>query len=378
MKEIFQLRLEEELLLLTSRVSLTADQEERVKSILNSKEFDMTYLLNLCIRHKVLPLVGQHLIRLDNFNINTQYKRLIDYAYLGNKQRNIALFNELKKLLMAFKEKNIIIIPLKGTVLAPNVYKDIGLRTLSDLDFLIRTDQRDFVSNLLKSQGYIVGYYDWSSNDVYPTSRKKELMWKMYNGNLYPHMKLLDDPFVRFCKVDFSYDIDLKRTYHASNKLLDKIENGAIQDVPCSLLNPIDMLIHITIHLFKEASNVHYVHMHKELNLIKFVDLREYTLRIWDNLNPKDLIKRAIELESTEALFYCFYYLNLLYKDHFSEIILNELNLKDTDFLYKYGHKDYDKPKSWQKSFVDRFFSLSNLDEIEEDAKYIKRKEELM
>ena len=53
--------------------------------------------------------------------------------------------------------------PLKGAILTPLVYKDYGLRMMSDLDFLIHPDDRKNASSLLKKEGFIIGKYDWAA-----------------------------------------------------------------------------------------------------------------------------------------------------------------------------------------------------------------------
>ncbi|MFS0870425.1 nucleotidyltransferase family protein [Paenibacillus xylanilyticus] len=379
MNENIQLQDHERLLLLCSRIEMTVENEEEAKVIID-KGFDIDTLVSLANRHKVLQLIGGHLLRLDQTGkIKNMYKRLFNSYYISNKHRNELMFAEGLQVLQAFDQESIKAIPLKGFVLLPKVYKDMGLRICNDLDFLIDLSDRNKVSQVLKSLGYVIGDYDWSSNTINQVSRQEEMLWKMHIGNIYPHVKLSEDPLVRHIDIDFSYDVDLKKNYQASKELLENAVQTNLEDTPAYLLEEMDFLIHIAIHLYKEATNVQWVLLHADLNLIKFCDLRECTLNLLESgrLDWNLLAKRAKDLLATEALFYSFYYLDYLYDEHYSDELQPILNIRDETFLEKYGELDYGSAVKWKKSFVERFFSLSNADELEGTSRLEQFKEKM-
>lgn len=373
----FELNKEQRLLILASRINLTMSEQNEIQSIIEDG-INIDYFIGLCNRHKVLNLVSQKIIANDKKNnIPANYKQIIDNLYHCNKQRNMLLFKELQFILSIFDENNLVTVPLKGTVLIPEVYRDYGVRAIGDFDFLIPIDIKDKVIETVKKIGYTPGNYDWLTREIKNAPRKAELMWKMYNGNLFPCVKKSDDVFVRFIKLDFSYDVDLKRNYRTSGMLLRGTEQGSLIDVPTRRLSQYDMIIHIALHLYKEATNAEFINMHKDLNLIKFVDLREYFLHVANNITITDLINRVHETETHEAMYFAFYYLHLIFTDDFSKEVFEGINVLDHSFIEMYGHHDYDLPKKWRKKFTDRFFSVSNVDEIEELTKFQKQKEHL-
>lgn len=365
-----QVNIEEELLILCSRKELSNRGEERIKDILKS-DIDLNRLIGLAIRHKVLPLISKHILKLsEGSNLSMQYKRFFEFSYLGNKKRNQALFNELAIVLDHFNNKGIDAIPLKGLVLTPLVYNDFGIRTLNDLDFLITLDLKSKVSNELKEIGYRMGKYDYFAKEFTPLSRKEELLWKMYAGNLFPHVKKVASEYLNYIEVDFSYDVDLNKNYNASKLLLESSVSTQLLGIRTKILSDLDFLIHICIHLYKEATNVQWILLHADLNLIKFCDLREYTIYISEKLDWTQLGLRAKELGAEEALFYSYYYLDFIYGEKYSEKLQTILEITDRTFLEKYGQFDYEKAKIWRKSFLERFFSYSNKDEVVETSKY--------
>ncbi|APT47280.1 nucleotidyltransferase family protein [Bacillus safensis] len=359
---------EQRLLLLSSRIQLNEQEEEFIRALLKDG-IDMPKLIGLASRHKVLQLMTPHLIRLDDEkNMTTTYKFLLHYHYIGNRQKNVERFKEFKRLLQTFRNAKLKAVPLKGAILTPLVYKDYGLRMMSDLDFLIHPDDRKNASSLLKKEGFIIGKYDWAADQEIPIEREEEMMWRINAGNLYSHIKRSGEDFLKVHRVDFSYDVELKKNYEATNALLDAAEEKPFFQTDVYLLQPLDFLIHLAFHLYKEATNVQYVYLHADLNLIKFCDVREYVMfaEEQNQLDWRVLQERAKELGAEKALFYTFTFLDLLYQTNYIDE-LKQLDMSDQSFLEAYGENDFGSSKIWKKSFIERFFSLDNRDELEEE-----------
>lgn len=359
---------EQRLLLLSSRIQLNEQEEESIRALLKDG-IDMPKLIGLASRHKVLQLMTPHLIRLDDEkNITTTYKFLLHYHYIGNRQKNVERFKEFKRLLQTFRNAKLKTVPLKGAILTPLVYKDYGLRMMSDLDFLIHPDDRKNASSLLKKEGFIIGKYDWAADQEIPIEREEEMMWRINAGNLYSHIKRSGEDFLKVHRVDFSYDVELKKNYEATNALLDAAEEKPFFQTDVYLLQPLDFLIHLAFHLYKEATNVQYVYLHADLNLIKFCDVREYVMfaEEQNQLDWHALQERAKELGAEKALFYTFTFLDLLYQTNYIDE-LKQLDMSDQSFLEAYGENDFGSSKIWKKSFIERFFSLDNRNELKEE-----------
>lgn len=150
--------------------------------------------------------------------------------------------------------------------------------------------------------------------------------------------------------------------------MLDAAIEKSFLQTDTYMLEPLDFLIHLAFHLYKEATNVQYVYLHADLNLIKFCDVREY-VKFAEEQNQLDwhaLQARAKELGAEKALFYTFTFVDLLYQTNYIDQ-LQQLDMSDQSFLEAYGENDFGSSKMWKKSFVERFFSLDNRDELEEE-----------
>lgn len=64
--------------------------------------------------------------------------KVLEKIYYSNLARNMLLYDELSKVLSAFKTAEIDVIVLKGVFLAEQIYKNIGLRPMSDIDLLVK------------------------------------------------------------------------------------------------------------------------------------------------------------------------------------------------------------------------------------------------
>lgn len=90
-------------------------------------------------QHSVTLLLYHHLKPLD-LALPGDMADELKQEHLKQALRNIRLYQELSRLLLLLQEKNIAVIVLKGAYLAEAVYDNIGLRSMSDVDLLVKKD----------------------------------------------------------------------------------------------------------------------------------------------------------------------------------------------------------------------------------------------
>ena len=93
--------------------------------------------LDLARLQNITPLVYRKLKILENVDIPPEIMQELQDDYLKNLARNMRLFHQLKGILKRFHEDNIPVIPLKGAYLAEQVYGNIGVRSMCDIDILV-------------------------------------------------------------------------------------------------------------------------------------------------------------------------------------------------------------------------------------------------
>ena len=122
---------------------------------LASEGLDWNYLYKTASNNGIRPILYKFFKNNDLQEIipSDFYQQLKD-TYYYNLARNTKLFEALKEILHEFNKHNIDVILLKGAYLAPFVYKDIGLREMSDLDLLVRKEQLHEAVDIVKGLGY--------------------------------------------------------------------------------------------------------------------------------------------------------------------------------------------------------------------------------
>jgi putative nucleotidyltransferase-like protein len=114
---------------------------------------DWPQLLQFADHHGVLPLAVRNL-RTHARQLPTEVEQALRSAYEANARRNLWFGSELRRITDYFAQKNLRTVPYKGPVLAESVYGDLGLRSFSDLDFLISPDDFDRAKQALAELGY--------------------------------------------------------------------------------------------------------------------------------------------------------------------------------------------------------------------------------
>lgn len=87
-------------------------------------------------------------------SLSEQSRHELAQIYWGNKARWLVRENQLKPVLSAFRRQGLAAIPLKGAALLGTLYKDIGLRAMSDVDILVQPENFVTAVNILRQLGF--------------------------------------------------------------------------------------------------------------------------------------------------------------------------------------------------------------------------------
>ncbi len=120
---------------------------------------EWTALIEMATRHGVAPLLYRRLkaSTLTGCIPNEVLDRLRG-VYLNTAACNVRLYEELRPLLLALHEVGIPVLVLKGAYLAENVYRNIALRPMSDIDLLVPASRAREAWRVVKALGYRLIY----------------------------------------------------------------------------------------------------------------------------------------------------------------------------------------------------------------------------
>lgn len=360
---------EQRVIILLSRLTFSENNETELKCLLN-KKLDWYEILRNSINNKILPLIW-HNLQKRNYEgfIPSNIEKIAYFYYLGTKERNTIYLNDLNVIIQHMNSKGIPCIPLKGAYLIPNIYKDFGIRTMNDIDCIINHSNVNKIRATMNELGYIEGEYEKDSNQIKAINREKKIFWNMKMNNLFPFKKVSDSDYVKISEFDFCFSLDLELNYETVDNMISraKTEKSILSKNLCES----DFFIHLCCHLYKEATNAMWVMIEKDLNLIKFCDVREFVLQKMTPESINEAIEFAKKYRLEKALYYTLFYLNQIYSDGYEVTAMKRLDISDDSFLFLYGSKDFGENIAWKKSFWQRMFSNNNRDELIDKPKYL-------
>ena len=353
---------EQELLVLGSRVTFDCQNSEKFIQIANEK-IDWFMVLNYCIMNKV---VGLFWYNAEKYKIDKHVPSSVKYIYdiykYSEVKRNKAIIDSAIEIQQLLQDNDVKVVPLKGLILSHEIYEGLSMRHMNDMDFLIKYDDIKKVQPILEQIGYQVAKIDSVNKKLIPYSREEQIAWSMYMNNHPPFSKVTDNPIIPLLILDFSFSLDFKRDFNVVNSM---VENSKYNDAyEFNSLNSADFFIHLCCHIFKEATNAIWVLHYQDINLIKFCDAREYLLKNNSEEWRNEVISKSIKYDTVEAVYFTIYHIIELYNDNIEEY-LQDLNIQNKDFLYSFGKREFGIETKWRKTFIERLFSLGNLDELD-------------
>lgn len=128
---------------------------ERIERIANRdlSKLDWNKVLRLAEQHGVLPLAARNLLE-HAHGVPPEVERPLRSAYEANLRGSLWFSAELARILQHFERGQLRALPYKGPVLAQSAYGDPGLRSFSDLDFLIAPADFEQAKQALAEIGY--------------------------------------------------------------------------------------------------------------------------------------------------------------------------------------------------------------------------------
>ena len=201
--------------------------------------------------------------------------------YLGSAHRNLILYHELGKVLRGFQEEGIPVIVLKGACLAKAVYENIALRSMGDVDLLVRRADLGKTAQVLRRHGYTAGYDFQVENEAaihchLPPMRGSRKL------TIEVHWTIFD--FTRFAALE---EEEMDHVWARAQPL-------NIENVPCLMLAPEDMILHLCIHISRQ-------HLF-DMRLRGFLDLRQVCKRYGETIVGDALWQRASQWRVRRAV----------------------------------------------------------------------------
>lgn len=167
--------------------------------------------------------------------------------YYKTVSKNAILYNEFENILAKWNCLSIEVVALKGIFLAENVYENIGIRPLSDIDVFVNDKDAETCANILLSLGY-----KWDKNLI-----KSEFILAKKDVK---HLPMLHKNGIGF-EIHSSLIITDDSFHIPINDFWENTQHFGVSNRSVLAFNPNYLLLHICMHLdehFVDA-NIHFI-----------------------------------------------------------------------------------------------------------------------
>lgn len=229
------------LLLYCARITMSEIAMRRVKKLV-AEALQWEQITHSAFSENIAPLLYLNLRDFEGANLvpqNTLDK--LKKAYYANLARNIELFSELGRILNAFKTNNVDTMVLKGAALANTVYDNVALRSMADMDILVKENDLPHVKGIMSDLNYTV------NTEV----RSEEWYKKKHGFHLAPfkHKRKSVAVEIHWSIARQSFGINI-------NEWWKRARDVSIDNSPVFIPSAEHMLFHLCLHLHNQNYNI--------------------------------------------------------------------------------------------------------------------------
>jgi putative nucleotidyltransferase-like protein len=183
-------------------------------------------------KHDITPILRQRLqALLRNGDLPPEVSQKLHEGSIASAFRNLRLYHALSELLKALRDEHIPVIVLKGAYLAEAVYGDIALRSMRDIDLMVRKSDLPRVEARMVDLGYSELRKSHVSRDDYATLPHVHPLIDRHGVPVELHWTTETGPF--------RIDID---------GLWERARSTAVAGIEVLVLSPEDLLLHLCLH----------------------------------------------------------------------------------------------------------------------------------
>jgi hypothetical protein len=289
--------IEYKILLAASDIEPGGEQQQKLLGLI-SQHFDQDRLIEMAVREGVAGLLYKNLKKLGVLGYlgHRQIEKLQSFYYSAVRL-NLKLLHDLKEIL--HDQSNPRVVLLQGIPLLQQIYKDIGLRPLTDIDLWVLPEYFPGVESTLDKLGY-------RNDPFYPKTFKRNSTLIDVNTHILWTDRIKSRRFlINACQQDI----------YENCRAID------IEGETADCLSRTDQIIYLSLHAFK----------HNLDRLIWLADINNL-LKGWEASDWVALDKRSRELGIKHVVNYILFYLDHLFEFRFSP---------DARAIYEYTNISY-------------------------------------
>jgi len=266
---------------------------------------DWLLLVNRAMQEGMAAMFYVHARDLELFVLMPQWveEKLKD-VYHRTIFHNLKILGFLNELGEVLKKRRVPVIVLQGASLLKDVYKDIGIRPMEDIDMMVRSKDRMRLRQILEEMGY-------SRDPIYENTYRKGIIY------LDLHTDTLSSERISARKWIMS--TDSTHFWDSAVPLLKK-------EIPVFRLSTYDNLIALSMHLLK----------HNLTRLVWFVDIMEAIFKEGDTFDWQDFAGYSRMVGGDRCILYMLLLLKNLVDMKLPDSVLSELGANHLSRIEKF------------------------------------------
>ena len=272
--------IEYQILLSAGTVNPDKGQQAHLRKLL-AREFDQDRLIRLAKKEGMTGLLYKSLKKAGilGFFGHIQMQQL-QSCYYRTVQCNLQIVHDLKEILRRSNEKELQVVLLQGVALLEKIYKDSGLRPLTDIDLWVLPEKRGVFDTLMSQLGY-------QRDRLYPNTFKKGKTIVDINSHILWADRIRSRRHL------------LAKSQH---DLYENIEIINFDGEPAGCLNVLDQVLYLSLHAFKHCAG----------RLVWLVDIK-HLITGWQTSSWKALFDRAGEWGQVSIVYDMLYLMRHLF-----------------------------------------------------------------
>jgi hypothetical protein len=272
--------IEYQILLAASHINPDEDRQAHLRKLL-VREFDQDRLIRLAKKEGMTGLLYKSLYKAGilGFFGHLQLQQL-QSSYYRTVQLNLQLVHDLKAILRCSNEKGVRVVLLQGVALLEKIYKDIGLRPLTDIDLWVLPENRAVFDALILQLGY-------QRDPLYPNTFQKDKTIVDINSHILWADRIRSRRHL------------LAKSQH---ELFDNVKILNFDGESAGYLDDLDQVLYLSLHAFKHCAS----------RLVWLADIK-HLITGWQASNWNALFDRAEELGQVNIVCYMLYLMRHLF-----------------------------------------------------------------
>jgi len=210
----------------------SAQVDNEISALVFKKRLDWDFVLTESSYHEISSILYKRLKGLNILSaVPKEIIRFLRHSYVRTLFTNTNLQGEYFRILSVFRNKGIECLPLKGISFIQDIYEDIALRPMGDIDVIVKAQDADRASSLLTKD---MLYY--KSPDEKNAEDSCHMVFIKREGNILLELH-----------VDFNYPIEVPRRIVIPG-IWGRMLESRSESEKFKVLSPEDIIFSLAMH----------------------------------------------------------------------------------------------------------------------------------